>query len=435
MSLPGATIPRIHSEYESQNIEINDSVNWGNWNFNVGVLFSNDTLYGQGLRENKNNASGFELAPGQTYKMYEIPFRDMIQPRVGATWAYNGEDNVYASYARYNPAASSLPRAASWDRSSLGLIFRSYFDQNGNQIGTEAVASSSGKLFVKDLDPRYTDEFMIGTSQQLTSAFSGRLYARYRYSSNFWEDTQNNARVRWAPEGYPKELYIPNLVDQLKDIGGGSDSAYVIAELDNAFTKYYEVTTEAEWRRNRTFVRGSYTWSHYYGTFDQDNSTNFNDDAIFIGSSNIADGAGRQMWDFKYGDLRGDRRHVLKVYGAHGVPWNATIGAFALYQSGEPWETHSHVPYLPIGGSTSDTNRFAEPAGSRKGDDHYQIDLNYTQNIPISGYNFQVILDGFNLTDNQTGFNYEPRLSAAGYGNPQSFYAPRRYQVQFRFEF
>ena len=44
-------------------------------------------------------------------------------------------------------------------------------------------------------------------------------------------------------------------------------------------------------------MRGSYTWSHYYGNFDQDSTTTGNDANIFIGSSNIADGAGRQMWD------------------------------------------------------------------------------------------------------------------------------------------
>ena len=30
------------------------------------------------------------LAPGNKYKMYDIPFSKMIQPRLGATWAYNG---------------------------------------------------------------------------------------------------------------------------------------------------------------------------------------------------------------------------------------------------------------------------------------------------------------------------------------------------------
>ena len=48
--------------------------------------------------------------------MYTIPFGKTLQPRMGATWSYNGKDTVYASYARYVPAASSLPRAASWAR-------------------------------------------------------------------------------------------------------------------------------------------------------------------------------------------------------------------------------------------------------------------------------------------------------------------------------
>ena len=60
--------------------------------------------------------------------MYEIPFSKMLQPRLGATWAYNGKDTVYASYARYNPAASSLPRAASWDRNLVGTFVDAHFD-------------------------------------------------------------------------------------------------------------------------------------------------------------------------------------------------------------------------------------------------------------------------------------------------------------------
>ena len=77
---------------------------------------SNDTLYGQGLREDASTLSGYVGSPGTKYKMYEIPFSKMMQPRLGATWAYDGRNTVFVSYAKYNPAASSLPRAASWDR-------------------------------------------------------------------------------------------------------------------------------------------------------------------------------------------------------------------------------------------------------------------------------------------------------------------------------
>ena len=236
----------------------------------------------------------------------------------------------------------------------------------------------------------------------------------------------------------PRELYISNLADQLGQIGtGGSGASYVIAELDGAFTKYYEGTIESEWRGTKAFVRGSYTWSHYYGNFDQDNSTVGNDDNIFIGSSNIADGAGRQMWNDKYGDLRGDRRHLLKVYGYYSLPWNATAGLFTFAQSGQPWEAWNYELYIPlVGTSTSDTNRYGEPAGSRITDSHWQADLNYTQNIKlVDRLNLQLAFDLYNVFNRQTGYNPQPSVHSSVFGEPRSYFDPRRLQIAARLRF
>jgi hypothetical protein len=421
MSLGDALVPIIHSELESQNIELNDTIRWGDWTFNAGVLLSQDTFYGQGLRENSSNLSGFELAPGHKYEMYDIGFDEMIQPRLGATWAYNGQDTVYANLARYYPLASSLPRAASWDR-NLAREIRAYFDAAGNLIGVDPIASSSGKFFADDLDPRAVDEVLLGTSQQVSPRLAARAYARYRYGYNFWEDTNNDARLRFnPPAGIPQELYIPELAAYRAEIGG---STYVIAELDNAFTKFWEVSTEAEWRGANAFLRGSYVWSHYYGNFDQDNTTTVNDANSFIGSSFIGDGNGSQLWDNRYGNLRGDRRHQFKVYGFYNFDWNGGAGLFAVYQSGQPWE------------AWSGTSVYAEGAGSRTTDDHYQVDLNYTQNFPFADrYNLQLSLDVFNVTDNQTGYNIQNRTDLAGFSEPRSFFDPRRLQLAARFQF
>ena len=86
-------VPTIHSEYESQNIELNDSIKWDNFTFNVGLMVSNDKLYGQGLKEKEGTVSGFELAPGNKYLMHEIDFEDTLQPRLGAVWAYSGTEH------------------------------------------------------------------------------------------------------------------------------------------------------------------------------------------------------------------------------------------------------------------------------------------------------------------------------------------------------
>ncbi|HYM62676.1 MAG TPA: carboxypeptidase regulatory-like domain-containing protein [Thermoanaerobaculia bacterium] len=469
------TVPTIHSEFHSQAFELNDTIHLNNWTFNAGLMASNDTLFGQGLKA-ADNIAGFVASPGTKYKMHDFGFGQEIQPRLGATWAYDGKDTVYVSAARYNPAANSDARAASWDRNLVAQI-NAYFDASGNLIGFAPNASSSGKLFQAGIKPPEIKEYMIGTAQQLTNRWTARFYTRYRKGDHYMEDTNNTARIDFnSPAGIPKEPYIPNLGTVVPPTGLrgaiGSGSSYVIANLDGAFTKYYEATMESEWHGDRMFVRGSYTWSHYYGNFDQDNSTfsSANDAAVFIGSSNIGDGAGRQLWDHKYGNLRGDRRHLAKIYGTYILPWKATAGAFFVYQSGQPYQLESVLPYRPLTGSTSDTNRYAEPAGARVSPEHHQVDLNYTQNFPIpKGVNLQLVFDVYNVFNKQTGYDYETRIGVLGFTTrtdvptvaipstiplsvltglgidptksrinapyPNTFYAPRRFQLAARVQF
>ena len=433
LSAGGEVVPAINSRFESQSIEINDTIQWDSWTFNIGVLFSNDELYGQGLRENSANVSGFELCQTCSYKMREDDFGDMIQPRVGVVWSPNGTDTVYANFARYHPAASSLPRAASWAR-NLRREIRGYFDASGNLIETTPVRSSSGKFFQDGIDPRYINEFLLGYSKQINSNLTGKVHGRYRKGGDFWEDTNNNARSRFnPPSGIPTTDYIPELGDYRAEVGG---SSYVIAELDGAFTKYYEAGVEGQYRKGNANVIGSYVWSHYYGNFDQDNTTTSNDAAVFIGSSFLADGAGRQLWDYRYGNLKGDRRHQLKMFGFYQFEWNASAGFYAIYQSGQPWEAWDVEVYRDLTGSSSDTSRYAEPAGSRTTDDHYQIDLNYTHNFPIGDrYNIQLRGDVFNAFDNQTGYNIQNKVNSAGFGTPRNYYRPRRFQLAVKFQF
>ena len=436
LDLSASSIDSIYSSSELQSVEINDTITAGDWTFNVGVLISNDVLFGQGLRPNSNNpASGFEVAPGNPYKMYEVDWKDMIQPRLGANWQYSDGGSVYANYARYNPPASSLARAASWDR-NLRPIVDAYFDENGDWLYGEERGSSSGKVFQDGIEPRYVNEYLIGTVQDFSDDLTFRAHVRHREAGNFWEDTPNTMRLETtepgaAPDWVPHEPYVPTAeFDAIRDEIGGS--SYVIAELDGAFTKFWEVSTELEWSKDNWWLMGSYTWSHYYGNFDQDNTTTTNDGAIFIGSSNLADGRGRNVWDFKEGNLKGDRRHLLKLYGSYLAPWDGRFGAYALYQSGEPWETWDGLYY----GYTSSVIRYSEPAGSRNGPSHWQLDLNYTQNFRFADvHNLQLRLDIYNVFDNQTGYNINPYASDSTYGEPRSYYRPRRLQLQVKYQF
>ena len=442
-SLGDYGIPPIDTGAKSRNIELNDKIYWNDFTFNLGVMISEDKLYGQGLKRDKSALSGFVAAPGNRYLMKEVSFSEMLQPRLGITWDASDVVSVFANYARYYPSASSLPRAASWDRNLHSLI-EADFDADGNMIEIEPRDSSSGKLFQKGIDPRHVDEFLVGVNWDVSDTLTTRAHARYRESRNFWEDTWNGSLVYYAcssepdrfgcmPEGWaPEELYIPELDDYRDQIGSGS--SYVIAQLDNSYTDYYELSFEAEWQLDRFYLTGSYTWSKYEGNFDQDNTSGANDNNIFIGSSNLADGRGRQLWNMKDGLLHGDRTHQLKLYGYYELNWNAAIGFYGLYQSGAPWETWDGTPY----GYSSDTIRFVEKAGKHRSDAHYQLDLNYVQNFYLGGddrYNIQLRADLFNVFDNQTGYNIDPYIDNAGYGTPRDYFNPRRLQLMAKFIF
>ncbi len=436
----GALVPAIHSETISRNVEVNDTISWKNFQFNVGLLFSQDRLYGQGLKKNKDNVSGFELALGHRYLMKDIKMSDMIQPRLGVNWDMTDRTSMFVNYARYNPSASSQARAASWAR-NLATDIRAYFDENGDFISIDPVKSSSGKMFQKGIKPRYVDEYLLGAVFQVNDQLTTRAHVRYRAGRRFWEDTNNDARVNFdPPPNIPRELYIPNLNEMRAEIGG---SSYAVAELDGAYTDYYELNLEAEWRGDRYYLQGSYVYSEYTGNFDQDNTSTANDDNLFIGSSNIGDSIGRQLWDLKDGKLRGDRPHQLKLYGFYDLGWNAGIGAYFVYQSGQPWETWDVEYYRDQltaygSGSTSSTNRYSERAGSHRTSSHNQLDLNYTQNFYFGGdnrYNLQFRVDAFNVFDKQTGYNVNPVLSSSTYGETRSYFNPRRFQVMAKFIF
>ncbi len=107
-----------------------------------------------------------------------------------------------------------------------------------------------------------------------------------------------------------------------------------------------------------------------------------------------------------------------------------------MAQSGQPWEAWSYEPYIALTTSTSDTDRYAEPAGSRRSPSHWQLDLNYTQNVRVGRrLNLQIAGDLFNVANHQTGYDYQPSVHNSQFNKPRAYYAPRRFQLAARIQF
>ena len=435
-SLSEGELNPLTSSSENINIEVNDTIEHGDFTYNIGFMFSNDVLYGQGLKENSSNVSGYELAPGHKYKMYELDFLDMIQPRLGITWAYNEDDTIFANFASYNPDTTSLARAASWDRNNQSTQIV-YFDSEGEFIGNTTANGSSGKFFQDDLKARRTDEITIGMTKYVSNEFFVRTHVRQRKAFHAWEDVPNGARLygEYGPFGgvpehlAAKGLYIEDLDAYRAEVGG---SSYVIAEMDGSENTYYEWSIEGDYTGDNYYINMSYVWSHYFGNYDQDITSTGSDGNLFVGSSNLGDGPGRMLWDGKYGTLNGDRPHVLKALGYYTTSWNADIGFNFVFQSGDVWEAWDGGEY----GYSSDTIRYAEHAGSRREASHWQLDLNYAQSFDVSD---EVVLkfraEVYNVFNKQTGYDYDPILSSTTFGEARNLINPRRVQLSVNLAF
>lgn len=271
----GTAVAPIDSYTESTSVEINDTIRWNALEANIGVLLSEDVLYGQGLSAASGTVSGFALAPGHRYRMYTVRWQDMVQPRLGITWTYNDADTVFANFARYHPEANSLARAASWDRNTRASL-RVLFDEAGRIISSQPHPGSSGKVFQDGLKPRRIDEWTLGTTRTLREGLTLRAHLRRREGSRFWEDTWNGSRGYDTAPSHIAALgpYVPDLNAIRAEIGG---SSYVIAALDGAYTRYWEAAVELEWRGERSYLNASYVHSRYRGNFDQDNTSTNND--------------------------------------------------------------------------------------------------------------------------------------------------------------
>jgi hypothetical protein len=188
-----ARYPRSTPNTSRRASEFNDTIKLADWTFNVGVLASNDTLYGQGLRRGRVRPLGLHARARQQVQDVRDPLQEADPAAPGRDLGLRPEGH---GLRELRPLQLGGQLAAA--RRLLGPQHRGQHQRllrpERHPLRDRPVAASSGKLFDDDLTPRRVDEFVLGTSRQFNEHFSGRLYGRARRGSHFWEDTNNDAR-------------------------------------------------------------------------------------------------------------------------------------------------------------------------------------------------------------------------------------------------
>lgn len=390
---------------EAWGVFLQDQVTFGErLTLTAGVLVSRDEYFGEGLG----------ATPGTKTKKSILTFDwdQQIQPRIGVSWIPNATvgDKLYANFGRYsNTENKSLGRAASPTR-----IFttRAFFDAAGNLIPPEIpAANTQTKTVDANLDPMYTDEYLVGYARPLGRAWSAEVWGMYREVGDIFEDVSRDG------------------------LGNGP---FRVSQLPGAYREYTAATLQVNRRAiddrfRRLWVSASYTWSRLEGNWDID----YGPSSLFYNSSFIQDGPGVLITDNRDGLLRGDRTHVAKLFATIEPFERLRTGAYVRYQSGGAWEARG-LPDANV--SSSSHFRYLEPAGSRRMEDWMNVDLLASYEFRFPGFGgVGLELEGrvTNAFDEQAVLEVDDRLIVGratepnnpNFGRGTLFSAPRAFVV------
>ena len=194
------------------------------------------------------------------------------------------------------------------------------------------------------------------------------------------------------------------------------------ASCQNADAKrtYKAFTVEVARRMARRWsLNASYTWSRLAGNFDLD----YSGSAVFNTSSFIQDGPG----DFveepnRFGPLREDRPHLIKVFANVEPVSNLIVGGYLRVQSGSPWNARGADTQ-----SSSALNNL-EPPGSHRNPTwtnfdllaNYRVRLNDRLSLTLEGRLLNVFNAQTRLSTDAREFLVVNRIATPPYIGPYS---------------
>jgi len=416
----------------------------------------------------------------------QIADMEVWQPRIGFAWDISGSSKyvLRGSFGRFmDPTALSIPNFASGvvesyhyynlledlcnntrgifcDPESLPPAYDPIywtnsegieyvmFDNYTGGVTTYEPAQTLDQAGLGHLEAPYADEFILAFETQVARDTSLELTYVNKKTKRIIEDTCANNTWVWDGGDYP------DYDDSSTWTELGGCEYFVIANLESYFRDYEAVIFQAETRRERLHLLGSYTYSESYG-----NTPNGARES-YAGSD--ADVFAVDFYN-REGYMGDHREHRVKLNGYYLFPHNWTVG-FDGYFSSAGHQTifascqNLNDPtiedpavfeeyginrdealtycYSGDGVMLDGNDLFLTTRGEYETKSTWQLDLQGSKTWNFNKFDMTAVLTIYNVFDRELDrtFNTEA-LVGTEVGAPTSYLLPRRYEVGFRIEF
>jgi hypothetical protein len=430
----------VYSE-QSAGFFLQDTATFGRWTINLGLRGDQWEVYLPAqIREDTAHCDDFGDRWPQFCARSFPAQRNLVDvfniaPRLGIVWdvAGNGRTALKASYGRYYHQYGNWLANFVNPAGYIQLYFR-WYDDNGDNLwqpGEEAedpyaVYTAADNSIDPDLKQPYTDELTFSVDQRLIEDLSISAYVTIRKEKDLAEDIDlAKPNSVYTPVEFVDPEIGPYIVYELDEDYVGVPTQWHVTNpgtIDGKpFENSYEALTLKLTKRfsNNWHMMTSYTYSKTLGwRYDA------GDMASYVGDSPNDD-------LYAYGRPFFDRPHLFKLSGSYAFPWGMNIGAFIRYQSGEPFtRTIESQRRMNQGWEVV---RFEE-RGSQRYPAVRTIDLRLAQRFRLGPGELELMLDGFNLTNENTVVWMGEQVNQ-NYGDIYQILPPRIFRVGVKYSF
>jgi hypothetical protein len=298
----------------------------------------------------------------------------------------------------------------------------------------------------------YLHNFVVGIERQLGRDISAEVSFIYRTYRDFFDLV--NITGQWEPVQYT-DPYYGNTYTIYHRLNPGENHYYVTnpkagETYGAAFPGIVPFTPSRNYRglefvfrkrfSNRWQLEASYTYSRAWGSDDNSWGQYGAHRTSSLGASTLFVDPN---WDINAeGTLTGDYPHIFKLMGSVVLPFDITLGGFLSFTSGKTYNHNIQVPpeINPDPGFVdADNLRFyGEEKGSLRYPSSLNLDLRLEKFFKFGGLRTGVLMDMFNVFNNDTVTAYQVNLDQGSrypFEYVQGLAAPRTFRLGFRLEF
>jgi hypothetical protein len=372
-----------------------------------------------------------ELSRRMPNRTIEFGLDDMIAPRVGLVWdpANNGRSRVFGHYARFYESIPLDINVRVFGNEQMSGFYYTHPDEGLPSTTNPGVlyyvwnfSSEFSAPVDPDLKPQYLEELVFGAEYEVLPDLAVGLKYVSRWVGRVIEDISvDNAFTYFItnPGGtFTSNPATGQPLDEPVDFPEARrDFDGVELSLLKRYSNNWQGSASLLWSR----LEGNY--EGLYARHNQQIDPNI---TVVFDLPRLLENAD--------GLLNNDREWQLKLFGSYNFDFGLVVGASAHYLTGTPlsktgadWLYGLDERYITQRGSEGRTEDWAN------------LDLHLAYAIPIDGYQLELIVDVFNVFDEQAAVEADQRWTVYdqrdpdpdaqtnfNWGDPLA-YAPPRY--------